>query len=121
VQIHYDVEERDGVATGVARLQLPEKLARTLVAEELPDLDRPLRFVVTRGPRGAVRADSLEEMQALLDRPWTPSETERTGGARRGDRGRGDRGRGGSGDRGGGRPGGGRHPHQGGGGRRGRR
>jgi tryptophan 2,3-dioxygenase len=53
---------------------LPEKLARSLVDEELPALDRPLRFVVLRGPRGAVRAASLAELQALLDRPWSPDE-----------------------------------------------
>ena len=41
---------------GVARLRLPEKIARTLTEDELPALDRPLRFVVTRGARGAARA-----------------------------------------------------------------
>ena len=42
---------------GVARLRLPEKLARTLIDEELPALDRPLRFVVHARParRGARR------------------------------------------------------------------
>ena len=60
--------------TAIARLRLPEKLARTLVEEELPVLDRPLRFVVMRGPAGAVRAASLGELQALLDRPWSPDE-----------------------------------------------
>lgn len=75
VALHYEVEQRpDGGAVGVARLQLPEKLARTLVAEELPALDRPLRFVVTRGPRGAVRADSFEALVDALDEPFTPDE-----------------------------------------------
>ncbi len=74
VDVEYDVDERDGLATPVARLRLPEKLARSLVDEELPELDRALRFVVLRGPRGAVRASSLEELQALLDRPWSPDE-----------------------------------------------
>jgi hypothetical protein len=92
VPIHYDVEERDGVVTGVARLQMPEKLARTLVAEELPELDRPLRFVVTRGVRGSVRASSLEEMQTLLDEPWSPEERDRPRGRRGGDGDRGGRG-----------------------------
>jgi hypothetical protein len=80
IEVEYDVEE--GVADGgepvrraVARLRLPEKMARTLVPEELPVLDRPLRFVVLRGPRGAVRAASLADLQELLDRPWMPSET----------------------------------------------
>jgi hypothetical protein len=58
----------------VARLRLPEKLARTLVEEELPQLDRPLRFVVHRGPRGAARGSTLAELQDVLDRPWSPDE-----------------------------------------------
>ena len=74
VDIDYDLEESDGQAIPVARLRLPEKLARSLVDEELPALDRGVRFVVHRGPRGAVRAASLQELQALLDRPWSPDE-----------------------------------------------
>jgi hypothetical protein len=61
----------------VARLRLPEKLARTLTDAELPtDLDRPLRFVVLRGQRGAVRARTLDELQEMLDRPWSPDEVD---------------------------------------------
>jgi hypothetical protein len=71
VPIEYAVE--DGVG-GVARLRLPEKMARSLVEAELPELDRPTRFVVTRGQRGAVRASTLDELQDLLDRPWAPDE-----------------------------------------------
>ena len=79
VGIEYDVEEGGGedgrpATVGVARLVLPEKLARTLVDEELPRLDRPLRFVVHRGQRGSVRAATLRELQELLDRPWSPDE-----------------------------------------------
>ena len=74
VPIDYDVETADGGPVGVARLRLPEKLARTLTEDELPRLDRPLRFTVLRGPRGAVRAATLEELQDLLDRPWSPDE-----------------------------------------------
>ncbi|HET7584437.1 MAG TPA: DEAD/DEAH box helicase [Gemmatimonadaceae bacterium] len=77
IPIGYDVEDGTG---GVARLRLPEKMARTLVEDELPTLDRPLRFVVTRGQRGAVRAATLDELQELLDRPWSPEEVERTEG-----------------------------------------
>jgi hypothetical protein len=76
VDIEYDVEERDGSNVGVARLRLPEKLARSLAAEELPLLDRPLRFVVIRGQRGAIRADTLEELQEALERPWSPDEVD---------------------------------------------
>jgi hypothetical protein len=72
IPIDYDVED----GTGVARLRLPEKMARTLVDDELPDLGRPLRFIVTRGQRGAVRAPTLSDLQELLDRPWTPVEVE---------------------------------------------
>jgi hypothetical protein len=74
VEIHYDVEEGTHGLFGVARLRLPEKLARTLVEEELPVLDRPLRFIVTRGARGAARADTLETLQEELDRPFSESE-----------------------------------------------
>ena len=101
VPIHYEVEEQpDGSARGVVRLQLPEKLARTLVHEELPVLDRPLRFVVTRGARGTVRADSLADVQELLARPWSSDESPREGRRGRGRDGRDDRGgRGGRGGR----------------------
>ena len=36
VDIEYDVDDPDGVPTGIARLRLPEKLARTLTEDELP-------------------------------------------------------------------------------------
>ncbi|MDQ2890701.1 MAG: DEAD/DEAH box helicase [Gemmatimonadota bacterium] len=73
--IDYDVEERaDGSTFGIARLRLPEKIARTVTDSELPVLDRPMRFAVVRGQRGAVRADTLDELQELLDRPWSPDE-----------------------------------------------
>jgi ATP-dependent helicase HrpA len=53
---------------------LPEKLARTLNEHELPALDRPMRFIVTRGARGAARASTLAELQEELDRPFTEKE-----------------------------------------------
>jgi len=74
VEIQYDVEETDQSPVGVARLRLPEKLARNLAAEELPVLDRPLRFVVPRGARGAARGETLEELQDELERPFTRDE-----------------------------------------------
>jgi len=74
VPIDYDIESTDGQPRGVARLRLPEKLARTLTEEELPSLDRPIRFTVLRGPRGAVRATTLDGLQEILDRPWSPDE-----------------------------------------------
>jgi hypothetical protein len=75
VPIEYDVEERDdGTLFGVARLRLPEKLARTLATEELPPFDRPYRFVVVRGQRGSARGRTLDELQEALDTPWMPDE-----------------------------------------------
>jgi len=74
VEIQYDVEEDEARKVGVARLRLPEKLARSLSEAELPVLDRPLRFVVTRGARGAARASTLEALQEELDRPFTEEE-----------------------------------------------
>jgi hypothetical protein len=74
VEIHYDVEETPEGNIGVARLRLPEKVARTLTEEELPTLDRPLRFIVARGARGAARAKTLGELQDELDRPFTDKE-----------------------------------------------
>jgi len=126
VSIDYDVEEHDGTHVPVARLRLPEKLARTMAAEELPKLDRALRFVVPRGQRGSVRADDLLDLQDRLDLPFTDEEraahdARKQGGAeggrrgeRRGEGSRGEWSRGGK--PGGGRPGGG--PRRGGGGGR---
>jgi hypothetical protein len=105
VAIDYDVEETADGVTGVARLRLPEKVARTLVAEELPELDRPLRFTVMRGARGAVKAATLPELQDRLDDPFTDDERSRSRErGRNADRDfdrKGARGRGGFGGRGG--------------------
>jgi len=109
--IHYEVEEDapDG-PRGVLRIVMPEKIARGLVSEELPAFDRPVRFTVTRGARGAVRATSLDELHEALQRPYTDDEIARAGyrgrGASGGPGGRDrDRGDGRGGNRGGGRPG----------------
>lgn len=79
VPVDYDVEDQDGSKTGVVRLRLPEKLARNLSEQELPVMDRPIRFTVLRGPRGAVRANTLDELQELLARPWSPDEVDDDG------------------------------------------
>jgi hypothetical protein len=76
VDIDYDVEERDGERRGVARLRLPEKIARSLTEAEIPELDRPVRYVVLRGQRGAVRAETLEDLQERLAQPWSPDEVQ---------------------------------------------
>ncbi len=108
VPIDYEVEETPTGVTGVARLRLPEKIARTLVEEELPALDRPLRFAVVRGARGTVKAATLPELQERLDDPFTDDELARPRNSDRGfDRNR--QARGGSGGRGNGARGNGGH------------
>jgi ATP-dependent helicase HrpA len=57
---------------------IPEKVARGLAREELPELDRPVRFTVTRGGRGSVKADSLGEIGEALARPYTDEEAKRS-------------------------------------------
>jgi ATP-dependent helicase HrpA len=74
IPLRYEVDETPAGARGVVRLTLPEKLARTLTDDELPALDRPLRFVVTRGQRGAARADTLDTLRDELNRPFTEQE-----------------------------------------------
>jgi ATP-dependent helicase HrpA len=76
VDIEYDVENENGTPFGVARLRLPEKLAKTMTEEELPSLDRPVRFVVIRGQRGAIRANTLDDLQEALAQPWSPDEVD---------------------------------------------
>jgi ATP-dependent helicase HrpA len=77
VPMHYEVEDGPNGPFGVVRLVMPEKVARGLVAEELPELDRPVRFTVVRGARGSVKAESVEEIAEALDRPFTDSEISR--------------------------------------------
>ncbi|HXG70167.1 MAG TPA: DEAD/DEAH box helicase, partial [Gemmatimonadaceae bacterium] len=76
VELDYDVEDAHGTPRGVVRLRLPEKIARTLTEDEIPKLDRPVKFVVLRGQRGAVRADTLEDLQEKLRQPWSPDEVD---------------------------------------------
>jgi ATP-dependent helicase HrpA len=84
IPLSYDVEElSDGTKQGTVRLLLPEKIARSLVESELPQFDRPVRFTVSRGARGAVRASSLDELQELLSRPWSSEEKSGDRGGRR--------------------------------------
>ena len=59
-----DYEVEDGQA--VARLRLREGQAKRLRPEEVPALDRPVRFAVQRGRHPPLRADTLPELQALL-------------------------------------------------------
>ncbi len=78
VPMHYEIEDTPGGPLGVVRLVIPEKIARGLIREELPDVDRPMRFTVTRGGRGSVKAGSLEEIADALERPYTDEELSRS-------------------------------------------
>ncbi len=64
VPLEYEVQ--GGV--GVARVRLREGQARRLRADELPPLDRPLRFAVQRGGHAPIEADTVAALQAALQR-----------------------------------------------------
>jgi hypothetical protein len=64
VPLDYEVD--DGV--GVARVRLREGQARRLRQDELPPLDRPLRFAVQRGGHPPVHADTIPALQSALRR-----------------------------------------------------
>ena len=81
--LEYRVEN----GTGVVRLRLREGQARRLRPEDLPELDRPLRFVVPRGDEADVEADTLEELREKLATP-SPRRERRTVQQRRPRRGR---------------------------------
>ena len=66
VPLDYEIEDNQGVV----RMRIREGQARRLRAEDLPDVDRPLRFTVVRGKRAAVRASDLDTLhQALASLP----------------------------------------------------
>ncbi|RYX81912.1 DEAD/DEAH box helicase [bacterium] len=70
VAITYDLEPQpDSSLLPIARLMLPEKLARRLAPHELPKLDRPLRFAVLRTNHDELHASTLEELHRALDAP----------------------------------------------------
>jgi hypothetical protein len=72
---------------GVARVHLREGQAKRLRADEVPPLDRPIRFAVQRGRHAPILADTVSDLQALLRRPPKPSTGEDGGpGGRRGNR-----------------------------------
>jgi ATP-dependent helicase HrpA len=64
VPLEYEVQNGEGVA----RVRLREGQAKRLRADELPRLDRPLRFAVQRGRHPPLMADTIPELQALLGR-----------------------------------------------------
>ncbi|HEY9505055.1 MAG TPA: hypothetical protein VIQ27_03705, partial [Gemmatimonadales bacterium] len=80
-----DYELQDG--QGVARVRLREGQAKRLRPEEVPALDRPVRFAVQRGRHPPLLADTLPALQALLRK--APRYEREDGDARMGGRGRG--------------------------------
>jgi ATP-dependent helicase HrpA len=64
VPLEYEVED----SVGVARVRLREGQAKRLRQEELPPLDRPLRFAVQRGRHPPILADTIPALQAQLKR-----------------------------------------------------
>jgi ATP-dependent helicase HrpA len=91
--VQYELENGEGVA----RVRLREGQAKRLRADEVPALDRPVRFAVQRGRHPPLLADTIPALQSLLRRAPKPSRREDDGGGRRGGRhpgrGRGPRGR----------------------------
>jgi ATP-dependent helicase HrpA len=73
VPLDYEVEGN----LGVARVRLREGQAKRLRPDELPRLDRPLRFAVQRGHHPPILADSIPALQALLQRAPTGPTGER--------------------------------------------
>ncbi|MGH7526122.1 MAG: helicase-related protein, partial [Gemmatimonadales bacterium] len=72
---------------GIARVRLREGQAKRLRADELPRLDRPLRFAVQRGRHPPIHADSIPSLHALLRRAPKADRNEEDGrgwGGRRG-------------------------------------
>jgi ATP-dependent helicase HrpA len=98
VPLDYEVEGN----LGVARVRLREGQAKRLRPDELPRLDRPLRFAVHRGNHPPVLADTIPALQVLLQRAPTGPSGERQDG--RGAQGRKGKRRHGKPNRGSGRP-----------------
>jgi ATP-dependent helicase HrpA len=87
VPLDYELQNGEGIA----RVRLREGQAKRLRPDELPRLDRPLRFAVQRGRHAPLLADTIPDLQAMLRRPSKVSEPEEhsrpSGGRRRGHQG----------------------------------
>jgi len=82
--LDYELEQGEPVA----RVRLREGQAKRLRSDDLPPLDRPLRFAVQRGRHAPLLADTIPALQALLKRAPRPEwSDEGDGGRRGGDRG----------------------------------
>jgi hypothetical protein len=78
VPLEYDVEfDEAGAPRGVVRLRLAEKLARALTEDDVPVLDRPVRFVAFRGARGSVKAATLPELRRAMAEGPAPREDDK--------------------------------------------
>jgi hypothetical protein len=62
VPLDYQVED----GTGVVELRLREGQLRRLLEKDLPAFDRPVRFVVMRGQKPALRGTTLDDVRELL-------------------------------------------------------
>ncbi|HEU4953718.1 MAG TPA: helicase-related protein [Gemmatimonadales bacterium] len=76
VPIDYEVAGGEGVA----RIRLREGQARRLRPDEVPSLDRPVRFAVQRGRHAPLLSDTVAELQALLRRNPRGGEDDPSGG-----------------------------------------
>jgi hypothetical protein len=71
VPLDYEIQGGEGIA----RVRLREGQAKRLRPDELPRLDRPLRFAVQRGRHPPLLADTIPALQAMLRRgPKTHAE-----------------------------------------------
>jgi hypothetical protein len=70
VPLDYEIQNGEPVA----RVRLREGQAKRLRVDEIPRLDRPLRFAVQRGRHVPLQADTLPALQALLRQPQKPEE-----------------------------------------------
>ena len=68
IEVRYELDDE---GKPVARIRLPEKLAKTLNEDELPSFDRPIQFAVHRAQRKSIKASTLAELRAELARPWS--------------------------------------------------
>jgi len=66
--VEYELQRGEGVA----RVRLREGQAKRLRADEVPVLDRPVRFAVQQGRHPPILADSIPDLQALLRRAVKP-------------------------------------------------
>jgi hypothetical protein len=82
VPIEYEVDR----GQGIARVWLREGQARRLTEDELPELDRPLRFGVRRNDDQVIRADTLRDLTRQLREPVRTGKVRQVERTRRGGR-----------------------------------